>query len=138
LLTSQSIRADVFPLNTNASLSDSDLKNYLVSKTGITFSVYEKMYKGLDGTERGFMDATRIVFLPSTPVGSTFYGTTPEEADLMSGNVDCDIQVVGGGFTVGVKKESLPVNVLTWVSAIVLPSFEKINSVYVLIPVAEA
>jgi hypothetical protein len=137
LLTSQVIRADVFPLNANASLSDSDLMTYLSAKTGITFSVYEKMYKGLDGTERGFMLPTRVVFLPAGPVGSTYYGTSPEEADLMTGNVDCDVQVAGGGFAVCTKKESLPTNVLTWVSAIVLPSFEKMDSVYVLVPVAE-
>jgi hypothetical protein len=138
LLTSQTIRADVFPLNTNASLSDAQLRDFLVAKTGITFAVYEKMYKTLANADKGFMDASRVVFLPATPVGATCYGTTPEEADLMSGAAAASVSIAGPGYAVCVKKESLPVNVLTWVSAIVLPSFERMDSVYVLVPVAES
>ena len=132
LLVDPTIKADVFPLNANASLSDSDLQQFLGRKTGITFTVYEKMYKGLDGQDHAYMGDERIVFLPAGAVGSTYYGTTPEEADLMSGNKDADVRIVGGGIAVLTKKESLPVNVITSVSEIVLPSFEQMNSVYVL------
>jgi hypothetical protein len=91
------------------------------------------MYKDLSGKERPFMRPDRVIFLPSTPVGSTFFGTTPEEADLMSGNVDAEVSIVAGGIAVLTKKESLPVNVMTAVSEIVLPSFENMNKVFVLV-----
>ena len=133
LLTNTTIGKDIFPLAENAALSDSDLQRYLVSKTGITFTVYEKMYKDLSGVEKPFMMPDRVIFLPASSVGNTFFGTTPEEADLMTGNVDADVSIVGGGIAVLTKKESLPVNIVTAVSEIVLPSFENMNKVYVLI-----
>lgn len=132
MLTDATIAKDIYPLAQDASISDGELQQYLVKKTGIVFTVYEKMYKGLDGTDKAFMDDDRVVFLPAGTVGSTYFGTTPEEADLMTGNVDCDIRIVNGGIAVGTKKESLPVNVLTWVAEIVLPSFENMKAVYVL------
>jgi len=132
LLTNAGIREDVYPLASDASLSDAELKSYLLRKTGITFTVYEKMYKSLEGVDTAFMKSDRVVFLPASSVGSTYFGTTPEEADLMSGNVDADVRIVGGGIAVLTKKESLPVNVITSVSEIVLPSFEGMNSVYVM------
>lgn len=132
LLTDPVIAKDIYPLAADSSISDDELKQYLQKKTGITFTVYEKMYKNLAGTDTAFMDRGKVVFLPSGVVGATYFGTTPEEADLMAGAVDCDIRIVGGGIAVGTKKESLPVNVLTWASEIVLPSFESMNAVYVI------
>lgn len=119
-------------LEAYTALSDAELESYLVKKTGITFTVYEKMYTAYDGTEKAFMEDNKVVFLPEGSVGNTYYGTTPEEADLMSGNVDADVRIVDTGVSILTKKESLPVNVVTSVSEIVLPSFEKMNSVYVL------
>lgn len=132
LLVDAKIRTDVYPLNSDASLSDTELQQYLLRKTGINFTVYEKMYTDLSGADKAYMKDDRVVFLPSNAVGSTYFGTTPEEADLMSGNTDADVRIVGGGIAVLTKKESLPVNVITSVSEIVLPSFEKMDSVYVL------
>lgn len=136
LLTNANVAKDIFPLAADASISDSELYRYLQSKTGIAFTVYEKQYKDLSGTSKAFMDADKVIFLPAGSVGHTYYGTTPEEADLMSGNADCDIRIVGGGIAVGTKKESLPVNIITWAAEIVLPSFEGMNSVFVLDVVA--
>lgn len=132
LLSDPTIAKDIYPLAQDTSIADNELQQYLLKKTGITFTVYEKMYKSLAGVDTAFMEANKIVFLPSSTVGYTYYSTTPEEADLMTGNVDCDIRIVNGGIAVGSKKESLPVNVLTWVSEIVLPSFEQMNAVFVL------
>lgn len=133
MLTNSAIATDVLPLATDASISDQELLQYLVKKTGIVFTVYEKMYKDLSGRDQAFMMDDRIVFLPTGTIGQTFFGTTPEEADLMTGNVDCDIRIVGGGIAVGSKKISLPVNSEVWASEIVLPSFQRMNAVYVLI-----
>jgi hypothetical protein len=132
MLTDPAIGHDIFPLSSSAALSDSDLQTYLVRKTGITFTVYEKMYTGLDGVEKPFMNDDSVVFLPSSVVGSTYYGTTPEEADLMISNSPADVRIVNGGISVLSMLEALPVNVITSVSEIVLPSFEGMNSVFVL------
>ena len=71
-------------------------------------------------------------FMPVGTLGNTWYGTTPEEADLMAGNKDADVEIVNTGVAILNKKESLPVNIITSVSQIVLPSFERMGDVFVL------
>lgn len=135
LLTNSTIGKDVFPLASDASVSDRELQNYLMGKTGIMFTQYNKQYIDVAGVSHNFMDDDRIVFLPSNPVGTTYFGITPEEADLMNApRRDAEVSVVGGGISVMTKVESgPPVNVVTSVSEIVLPSFERMDSVYVLV-----
>ena len=64
-------------------------------------------------------------------LGSTYYGTTPEESDLMSGATEAQVQIVNTGVAVTSVKEPHPVNVMTIVSEIVLPSFEAIDGVFI-------
>ena len=73
-----------------------------------------------------------VTLLPAHPLGNTWYGTTPEEFDLMSGNVAASVSIVNTGVAVTTIKEAHPVNVQTIVSEIVLPSFEKMDDIYVI------
>ncbi len=133
MLTDANIGKDVFPLATSTALSDSDLQTYLFNKTGISFTVYAKQYYDTKKTAHFFMDDDKVVFLPNTTVGSTYYGTTPEEVDLRSGQVPgAQVAIVNTGVAVLTLKEALPVNVITSVSEIVAPSYEGIDNVYVL------
>lgn len=113
-----------------AMVSDTDLTGLLSSWTGLQFTIYGKQYTDKDGNTKSFMADDQILLLPGTPVGSTFFGTTPEEADLMGGNTSDKVEVVSGGIAVHTLTETLPVNVITTVSEIVLPSFEAMNAVY--------
>ena len=114
-------------------MSDNDLISYLSRKTGFNYLVVEKMYKAWDGTTVPFMEDDLVVFLPDGPVGNMYYGTTPEEADLLFTDlVNDDVRLIDNAIAVGTKMESLPVNIITWVAEIVLPSFERMNEVYVL------
>lgn len=113
-------------------ISDGDLQSYLLKKTGITFAIYDKIYKNEAGIEKQYYPDNYLTLLPSNSLGFTYYGTTPEEADLMSGNTDANVSIVNTGVAILTKKESLPVNVVTSVSEIVLPSFERMNDVYVM------
>lgn len=98
---------------------------------GIQVAVYKKMYIDLDGNEQYFYPKRGCAtFLPSGAVGNTYFGTTPEEADLMNGNTDAQVSIVNTGVAVCSKKLSLPVNIINWVSAIMLPSFPLINKVF--------
>ena len=132
MLMNAAIAKAMYPLENDTAVADGDLAQYISRKTGLTFVVYEKQYTTLDGTSTPFMKDDRVVLLPSTPLGSTYFGTTPEEADLMAGATDAQVSIVGGGIAVLTKKESLPVNIITSVSEIVLPSYESMDSVYVL------
>jgi len=137
LLSDPAIGHDIYPNSTQAYVGENDLVQYLLNKTGITFSVYEKQYQDGSGNTQSFMDANKIVFLPEGTVGATYFGTTPEEADLMAGYTGAQVSVVDTGVAVTTKVSSdAPVTHTTWVSEIVLPSFEAMSSVFVLQPLA--
>jgi hypothetical protein len=115
-------------------MSDSDLSTFLQRKTGIAFVQYDKYYKGLDGEAHSYMMDDRVIFLPDGTLGETFYGRTPEEVDVMgkAGN-DAQVQIVDTGVAVLSKLEvGPPVNVITSVDEIVLPTFPRMKDVWVL------
>lgn len=133
----EAIKKDMNPVGyQNIIISDADVRRYLVEKLGITFTIYDKMYKNENGEDKQFYPNNYVTFLPTGTLGSTWYGTTPEEADLMGGNKDADVSIVNTGIAILSKKESLPVNLITSVSQIVLPSFERMGDVFVLKVVA--
>lgn len=114
-------------------MTDSLLQTYLLSKTGINFVVYDKMYKDEAGKEKAFFPDNQITFIPDGTLGKTWYGTTPEEADLMTGKSLAEVSIVNTGIAVTTIKEAVPVNIMTVVSQITLPSFERMADVYNLI-----
>lgn len=83
-------------------------------------------------TQLKLIEDGMVVLLPSTPVGSTWHGTTPEAFDLANGGTDAQVQVLANGPTVMTYKEPHPVNVVTVVSSVMIPSFEGIDHVGVL------
>jgi Phage major capsid protein E len=133
LMANKSIRMDMNPVGgQNIILTDSMLKQYLEGKTGVTFAVYNKKYVAEDGTTKNFFPDDVFTLIPGEgTLGSTYYGTTPEESDLMSGATNADVRVVNTGVAVTTVKEPHPVNVQTIVSEIVLPSFENIDKIFI-------
>ena len=89
------IKKDMNPVGyQNIIISDADVRKYLVEKLGINFVVYDKMYKDEAKTDRQFYPDDYVTFLPDGTLGNTWYGTTPEEADLMAGVAGADVSVV--------------------------------------------
>jgi len=138
LLKSNKIRSDMFlttgTVATLANVSEQMVKTYLADKLGLTIAVYTKKYAllGDDGKATGsyqYFPDNVFTLIPSGNLGSTYFGTTPEEADLMNGVTEADVSVVNTGIAVATIKEPHPVNVFTIVSGIFLPSFENIDSV---------
>lgn len=69
--------------------------------------------------------------IPAGALGSTWYGTTPEERTLM-GSGEADVSIVNTGVAVAVSTTNDPVQTKTTVSEIVLPSYERMDSTYVI------
>lgn len=128
----EKILKDMNPVGyANMIVTEDDVKTYMARKTGITFQVYDKIYKDQDGNDQHFYPVRgTVTFLPANTLGKTWYGTTPEEADLMSGNTLADVTLVNTGIALSTEKIALPVNLITWASEIVLPSFEGMDMVY--------
>ena len=72
-----------------------------------------------------------MVLFPSGTLGKTWFGTTPEESDLMTG-ANASVSIVDTGVAITTMKHDDPVNVETKVTMICLPSFEQADQVYIL------
>lgn len=130
LLNNKSIKIAIMPLAGGANLvRDAELKSLLLSEVGLTVAVYDKKFKAEDGTTHNFYPDNYVTLMPATTLGNTYYGTTPEEADLMSAKFNGDCSIVETGIAVTTINIPHPVNKETIVSEIVLPSFERMNEV---------
>jgi len=90
--------------------------------------VYDKQYKDEDGVTHKFVPDNYVAVLPNGALGNTWRGTTPEEADLM-GSGQADVVVVNNGIALTQIVDAHPVNINTFASEIVLPSYERMNEV---------
>lgn len=134
IMQNSKIRLGMYPLAAQAAnviVTDAQVKTYIESVTGIKFQIYDKMYKNTSKTDQYFYPTSGYcTLIPDGTLGKTWYGTTPEEADLMSGNTLADVRIVNTGVAVSTEKIALPVNIINWVSEIVLPSFENMDRVF--------
>ncbi|HFI0463815.1 TPA: major capsid protein [Streptococcus suis] len=116
---------------TKAKPTRNQVFDYLSSNYDIQLEIVNDTYVDDDGQVKKFYPDGYVSFVPNATLGATVFGTTPEESDLVSSQV-ANVSVVETGIAVTTVKENDPVNVLTKVSMIALPSFEGINQVYFL------
>ena len=109
-------------------ITDGEAARVLTETLGITPVVYEKMYKDESKASHKFVPDGYVAVAPATTLGRTVYGTTPEEADLL-GSGQADVQIVNTGVALTRETTVNPVNVNTYASEIVLPTYEAMNTV---------
>lgn len=133
LRVNEKIMKSIFVLSNGqvSGLSDSQLSQYLVDQLGLELIVYGKRYKNDAGTAAQFVPDDTVVLFPEGQLGTTWFGTTPEESDLMGGKV-ANVSITDMGVAVTTIEKADPVNVETKVTQICLPSFESADSVYIL------
>lgn len=133
MIASDSIRKAMNPLgSTSLVLTRNAAKTFIEDETGLKITLYDKMFKDEQGVDKKFYPDGYVTLLPSYALGNTWYGTTPEEFDLMSGTANASVSIVNTGVAITTIKEPHPVNVQTIVSEIVLPSFERMDDIFVL------
>ena len=134
IVQNEKIKLGINPVASTAAnviLTDDQIKVYVESMTKLKIQVYDKLYKAVNGDDKFFYpNGGHMTLLPDGPLGKTWFGTTPEEADLMSGNTLANVAIVNTGIAVSTEKIALPVNIINWVSEIVLPSFENMDRVF--------
>lgn len=133
MLASESIKKFMNPLAApNMLVSSAQAKSFVNQETQLEIITYDKMFKDEQGVDHKFYPDGYVTLLPSYSLGNTWFGTTPEEYDLMSGNSSASVSVVANGVAITTVKEPHPVNVFTVVDAIMLPSFERMDDIYVM------
>lgn len=114
-----------------ATLTDSVLKQYLLDTYGLEVVVYSKRYNNDSKAATKYVPDDTFVMFPSGSLGTTWFGTTPEESDLM-GKAVANVSITDVGVAVTSINKADPVNVETKVTMISLPSFEAADQVYIL------
>lgn len=116
-----------------ARVTSREVNDYLEAEFGVKVILENGTYKDDDGTVKKFYPDQHITLAPNGALGQTVFGTTPEESDLMGGNVNgANVAIVEDGIAVTTIKHADPVNVETKVSMIALPSFERLDECYLL------
>ena len=151
--TGSDLRIAIMNKNTFKDLrSNKNIKNRYLTKSGAAFGyltdneiiqilkdtndldgivLYDKQYKNESGVAAKFVPDGYVALIPAGSLGETCYGTTPEEADLMGSNAGA-VQLVEGGIAITQIIDPHPVNLNTFASEIVLPSYERMDEVAVL------
>lgn len=112
-------------------ITEPQLRERVQTMTGLQLAIYNKKYALADGSSENYFPDGTVTLIPDGFLGNTWYGTTPEESDLLSGATDAQVSIVNTGIALTTIKEPHPVNVETIVSGIFLPSFEKIDSTFI-------
>lgn len=118
-------------ITANVNYTAKRVQAYVEEELNVKIVQYTKKFKDEAGNENVFYPDNIVMMLPNGALGNTWYGTTPEEADLMSGT-EADVSIVNTGVAITVHKTVHPVNTETIVSEIVLPSFERMDETYAL------
>ena len=138
LLENKQIKSAILAQNPTANIfmDDETVSAIIQRKTKMTPVIYDKMFKDENGVEQQFYPDNKTTLLPETALGKTWFGTTPEERT--AGQVaDVDVTIYGKGIAIAVKTEyGPPAITTTTASEIVLPSYEGMDSTFV-IEVAE-
>lgn len=129
LASNKNIQKSFAPLNPYYIMGDDEVKDFIKNKTGITIAAVQGTFKLEDNTEQTYFPTGKFTLIPDGTLGSTYYGTTPEEADKMFGaGLNCEI--VRTGIAITTMRKEDPVTVETKVSQLGMPSFERADECF--------
>lgn len=129
-LKNKDLKNAIWHNNAEAPILETNVRQYLNASLGISYAVYDKMFVDETAQQKKFVPDDQVAFIPRGTLGNSWFGTTPEESDLMSGSA-ANVAITDVGVAVTTVKKTDPVNVDTKVSMIFLPSFEGIENVII-------
>lgn len=126
------IKASINTLTDGAGyISDARIKQFFLDELELTIVTNDKRYKDETGTAQRYIPDDVFTMFPAGQLGNTWFGTTPEESDLMSSSV-ANVTITDTGVAVTTVKKADPVNVETKVTMICLPDFPTADQVYII------
>lgn len=130
LYANTNIRNAILGNNSGVPVSRTAVKQYIMVETGLNIVEYEKQFINEIGQTKKYVPEDTFVMLPDGALGTGWFGTTPEQSDLMTGSA-ANVSITDVGVAVTTMKKYDPVNVDTKVSMIYLPSFERIPEILI-------
>ena len=117
-------------------ISDAKIRQFIADELELEIVVNDKRYIDETGAKQRFVADDVFVMFPSGKLGNTWFGTTPEESDLLSSNV-ANVTITDTGVAVTTIQKADPVNVETKVTMICLPDFPPADQVFIYDVIAE-
>lgn len=109
-------------------ITPEEAKRVIEATTKLTIVSYDEMYRDESKKSHMFVPDNYVSLIPDGELGKIWYGVTPEEADLRSGN-NAEVSIVNTGVAITKVITPHPVNVNIYASQIVMPSFERMDDV---------
>lgn len=131
IMNNTQIRNAVWGNENNAPINEAKTKTFLSDELDLEVVIYTKRYKDEEGATKRFVPDDTFVMFPPGNLGNTWFGTTPEESDLMASSAVENVAIVDTGVAVTTMKRADPVNVETKVTQIALPSFEAADQIVI-------
>ena len=118
--------------NEGMRITQPQVKSYLLDMYGITILEYNQMFKEADGTSATFVPDGVVSAIAGNinQLGTVWFGTTPEERS--AGQLEGDFALTETGIAVYTYLTNHPVNSHCVVSEIVLPSYENMDSTFIM------
>lgn len=130
-----SVKEALLAQNTTAHvMMTADVAKKIISNTfpGVEVLVYKKKYKDEARNTHAFVPDGFVAFVPEGKLGNTWFGMTPEELAQMEAR-DVDITILPSGVAVAVQTTyDTTMQTTTTVAETLLPSYERMDSVYLL------
>lgn len=129
-LKNKDLKNAIWHNDAEAPILETNVRQYLLSALGLQYVVYDNQYIDESGQAKSYIPDGYFGLIPRGPLGKSWFGTTPEESDLMAGSA-ANVSITDTGVAVTTVKKTDPVNVDTKVSMIFLPSFEGIEQIII-------
>jgi hypothetical protein len=94
-------------------LTENEVKAVVESTSGLRIAIYDKQYRDESKVAHAFVPNGYVCLIPDGTLGGTWYGTTPEEADLR-GASSAEVSIVNTGVAITRVLQEHPVNINTF------------------------
>lgn len=121
----------------SGNLSDAKILTYFQDEFELKIVKYDKRFKDEKGQMQRFIPEDIFVMMPSGDLGTSNFGTTPEQSDLLSSKV-ANVSIVDTGVAVTTMEIPDPVTVETKVTMIFMPDLPTADQIYILDVEADA
>ena len=139
LLSCESVGKSIYVNFTNDTLlGENVVKDWIRTQIGVNIVVLDALvdnywYIDETGIEIPFIPDNVVSIVQSGIQGNTWYGTTPEEADLLNGQTDAKVEIVNTGVAItSLTVAGPPVQVMTTASMIGLPVMSSVKRMHII------
>lgn len=109
-------------------VSDARIRQFFLDEIGVDIQTNDKRYIDETGTQQRYIADDVFVMFPAGQLGTTWFGTTPEQSDLMTSGA-ANVSIVDTGVAITTMQKADPVNVETKVTQICLPDFPTADQI---------